>query len=817
MENFEKLGVFYLGQQYDLKERKLKDGLLLYDSKDLVTHAVIVGMTGSGKTGLGIGLIEEAVLDSVPVLAIDPKGDLGNLLLTFPQLRGEDFLPWINQDEARQAGVSAQEYANQQAALWKKGLGDWGQSGERIQRLRDAADWTIYTPGSNAGMPVSILKSFAAPGPAVIEDNDLLRERITTTATSLLTLVGIEADPVQSREHILLSTIIDQAWRQGQDLDLATMIQQVQSPPVTKVGVLDIESFYPSKERFQLVMALNSLLASPGFNAWLEGEALDIGQILYARTGRPRVAIFSIAHLGDEERMFFVSLLLNQVLGWMRTQAGTTSLRALLYMDEVFGYFPPLGNPPSKMPLLTLLKQARAFGLGVVLSTQNPVDLDYKGLSNAGTWFIGRLQTERDKARLLDGLEGAAVSAKATFSRQEMEQTIASLGKRVFLMNNVHESVPEVFQTRWAMSYLPGPLTRDQIKQLIDPLKAGIDRAEAAPARREPAAVAKVQAMGMAAPTGMPPALPPDVPRFYIPTRGRAPRGSSLTYVPKIAGAAQVRFADPKTRVQVARAGMWLAPITDEAIPVDWERAEVVDLTVSDLEKNPEPDARYSDLPTVASQARSYTTWTRDLAGWLYASQALELLKSPSLGDVSKPGEPERDFRIRLGQKAREWRDKEADKLRAKYSTKLTTLRERIRRAEQAVEREKAQAKQAHLSTALSVGSSLLGAFAGRRTVSKTALRRASSAARGASRSMSQQGDVGRAEDTVEALEQQLKDLEAEFEAEKEEVAARIDPLKQELETVAIKPKKADITVELVALVWTPYWQNERGAATPAW
>ena len=816
MENYEKLGVFYLGRQYDLKERKLEDGLLLYDSKDLVTHAVIVGMTGSGKTGLGIDLIEEAVLDGVPVLAIDPKGDLGNLLLTFPQLRGEDFLPWINPDEARQAGVSAQEYANQQAALWEKGLADWGQSGERIQRLRDAADWAIYTPGSSAGMPVSILKSFAAPGSAVMEDNDLLRERITTTATSLLTLVGIEADPVQSREHILLSTIMDQAWRQGQDLDLATMIQQVQSPPVTKVGVLDIESFYPAKERFELVMALNSLLASPGFSAWLEGEALDIGQILYTRSGKPRVAIFSIAHLGDAERMFFVSLLLNQVLGWMRAQAGTTSLRALMYMDEVFGYFPPLANPPSKLPLLTLLKQARAFGLGVVLSTQNPVDLDYKGLSNAGTWFIGRLQTERDKGRLLDGLEGAAVSAKATFSRQEIEQTISSLGKRVFLMNDVHESAPDVFQTRWAMSYLPGPLTRDQIKLLMDPHKAAVDRSGATPTQRATATAAKVQGAAVAAPTGMAPALPPDVPRFFMPTRGRAPRGSSLTYVPKIVGAAQVRFADVKTRVQVARAGVWLTPITDEAIPVDWERAEAVDVTVSDLEKSPERDSRYGDLPTVASQAKSYTTWTRDLAGWLYASQALELLKSPSLGDVSKPGEAERDFRIRLGQKARERRDEEADKLRDKYATKLTTLRERIRRAEQAVEREKSQAKQAHLSTALTMGSTLLGAFTGRK-ISKTALRKATSAARGAGRSMEQQGDVGRAEDTVEALEEQLKDLEAEFEAEKEELAARIDPLTEELETVAIKPKKADITVELVALAWTPYWQDEQGMATLAW
>ena len=351
MEHFEKLGVFYLGRLYDLRAKKLEPDLLLYDSKDLVTHAVIVGMTGSGKTGLGVDLLEEAAIDGVPSIVIDPKGDLGNLLLTFPQLRGQDFLPWINQDDARQAGVTPEEYADKQAAVWQKGLEDWGQTGERIQRLRAAADWVIYTPGSSAGLPVSIMKSFAAPSQAVLEDYDLLHERITTTVTSLLTLVGIEADPVQSREHILLSTIMDQMWRQGQDMDLAALIQQVQSPPVTKIGVLDLESFYPAKDRFALVMALNNLIASPGFANWLQGEALDIGQMLYTPAGKPRVAVFSIAHLGDAERMFFVSLLLNQVLSWMRSQPGTTSLRALVYMDEVFGFFPPVANPPSKLPL----------------------------------------------------------------------------------------------------------------------------------------------------------------------------------------------------------------------------------------------------------------------------------------------------------------------------------------------------------------------------------------------------------------------------------------------------------------------------------
>ncbi len=401
-----------------------------------------------------------------------PRETFANLLLTFPQLRGEDFAPWINEEDARKKGLAPADYAAQQAASWQKGLGEWGQSGERIQKLRDAADFAIYTPGSTAGLPVSILKSFAAPPPEMLDDVELLRERIGTTVTSLLGLIGLQADPIQSREHILLSSILDSAWRAGRDLDLAALIHHIQAPPMAKVGVLDVESFFPSKERFTLAMQLNNLLAAPGFAAWMDGEPLDVGHMLYGSSGKPRIAIFSIAHLNDAERMFFVSLLLNQTLGWVRSQSGTTSLRAILYMDEIFGYFPPVANPPSKAPLLTLLKQARAFGLGVVLATQNPVDLDYKGLANTGTWFIGRLQTERDKARVIEGLEGAAASSGKKFDRQLMEQTLAGLGNRVFLMNNVHEDAPEVFQTRWTLSYLRGPLTRTQIKQLMGPLRS---------------------------------------------------------------------------------------------------------------------------------------------------------------------------------------------------------------------------------------------------------------------------------------------------------------------------------------------------------
>ncbi len=732
MENFEKLGAFYLGRVFDLKENKPTEELLLYDLKDLVTHAFCVGMTGSGKTGLCISLIEEAAIDGVPAILIDPKGDLANMLLTFPGLSGQEFLPWINLDDARQKGLSPEEYANKQADLWKNGLASWGQDGARIQRLRDAADVLVYTPGSNAGFPISILKSFAAPPPAIMEDEDLLRERISTTVMSLLGLVGIKADPVQSREHILLSTILDNSWRQGVDLDLAAIIQQVQNPPITKIGVLDLESFYTSKERFVLVLALNNLLASPGFNAWLQGTPLDIDQILYTSSGKPRIAIFSISHLSDPERMFFVSLLMNQVLGWMRGQSGTTSLRAIVYMDEIFGFLPPVENPPSKMPMLTLLKQARAFGVGLVLATQNPVDLDYKALSNAGTWFIGRLQTERDKARLMDGLDSAVASSGEQLDRSQIERLISGLGSRVFLMNNIHEDAPVVFQTRWALSYLRGPLTRDQIKILMDPLKAsgGVGMGTGSRSTASSSMVAASSAW-----SGKPAALPPDISSFYLPVRGNASPGSKLLYKPMVLGAAKIGFSDQKAKVDLMESKVYITPITDNAIPVTWDTAQEISVPATDLEKSAQMNASYAELPSAASQGKNYPLWNRDFSNWLYGSLKLELFSIPSLKEVSRPGETETEFRIRLQQIAREQRDDLVEALRKKYTSKIAVLQERLRRAQQMVDKQAEQAKQAKFQTAISVGSTLLGAFTGRK-VSRTTIGRASTAMRGFSRAI---------------------------------------------------------------------------------
>jgi hypothetical protein len=852
MQAYEKLGVFYLGRYHDLAAHKTLPELLLYDANDLLTHALCVGMTGSGKTGLCFDIIEEAAIDGIPAILIDPKGDLTNLLLTFPDLRPADFEPWVSSDEARQRGLTLADFAAQQAELWRKGLANWDQDGERIRRLRAAAEFVIYTPGSNAGVPVSILNSFAAPPQTILSDSELLRERLSSTVSGLLALLGIDADPTRSREAIFLANLLQRAWQEQRDLDLGALIQQIQNPTVQRIGVMDVETFYPAKDRFSLATAINGLLASPGFGAWLEGEPLDIQRVLYGAKGLPRVAIFSIAHLTDAERMFFVTLLLNQVLAWMRSQPGTTSLRALLYMDEIFGYFPPVANPPSKLPLLTLLKQGRAFGLGAVLATQNPVDLDYKGLANIGTWFLGRLQTERDKQRVLEGLEGAAASQMGGFDRAAMEQTLAALGRRVFLLHNVHEDAASVFESRWAMSYLRGPMTRDQIKMLMDMRRAGGAAAprpssapgaaraahvssalRPAPGESESDAPSAVSIPGLASVTATEPpsesvpalttesrlentqpTLAPVIPQFFIPVRSGSAGG--LVYQPMLLGAASVRFADPKARVDVTQTIVLMTPINDAPVPVDWTKAQDAPLDPNDLERNPASGNEFAPLPSAAAQARNYETWHRDFVNAVYGSRKLTLLRSTTYNQVSRVDESEAEFRVRLSQGSREQRDVALAKLRAKYAPKTAALQERLRRAEQAVQREAGQARSATISTALSLGSTLLGAFLGRKVMTAANISKAATGLRGVGRSLEQVQDITRAGESVDAVKQQIAALDAEFQAEAASIDASGQPASQTFQTVELRPNKSNITVKIVALAWAPYRRDPVGELTPA-
>ncbi len=782
--DYEQLGQFYLGKEFDHAAQQVGDELVLYDSKDLVTHGVVLGMTGSGKTGLCIALLEEAAMDNIPAIVIDPKGDISNLLLTFPKLDAESFEPWVNPDDAAKKGITIGEHAENTAAMWKKGLEAWGQPPERISQFRDKVDINIFTPGSSAGIPVSILSSLQAPAAEVLEDAELFAELIGSTVESLLSLVGVKTEGAQGQEAVLLGAIFQSEWKEGRGLDLEKLIGQIQKPGFGKVGVLDLETFYPEKARMALALKFNALLASPGFSSWLEGVPLDIAKMLHRGDGKPRISIFSIAHLGDAERMFFVSLLLNQMLGWMRTQRGTTSLRAILYMDEIFGFLPPTANPPSKRPMMAMLKQGRAFGLGCLLATQNPVDLDYKALSNIGTWFLGRLQTERDKMRVLDGLEGAASAQNAKFNRSEMEKLLSGLDNRVFLMNNVHEDGPVLFHVRWVMSYLTGPLARGQIKGLMDGRRGGFERTKAA---------GEGASNPMARPT-----------RNDI-SSGRPVVGATEVfavregdvYRPYLLREATVHFSLAKAKVEGSRKVARANPISADGI--DWEVTE--ELGAAAFAKDPEEGAGFAALPGYAMNARNYKAVEKDFANDLYREEREEIWFCPALECWSEIDESEAQFRVRLAHEAREARDAALDKVRAAAAKKLAMIEARLRTAQGQLENHKASANASKVQAGVSVLGGILGALLGRKS-GLGSLSRGSATIGKATTAYKRHQNVATAEAKVDALVKEMEELKAGLEEDLKNLAESFDPAALRLEKEVLKPTRTGIRVERVALLW---------------
>ncbi len=813
MPDINQLGSFYLGRYHDLATGETSGEPLLYRSKDLTTHAVCVGMTGSGKTGLCISLLEEAALDGIPAIIIDPKGDLGNLLLAFPKLEPADFQPWIDISEAARRQMSPDEFAASQAETWRKGLAKWDEGPERIQQYCDTVERVIYTPGSSAGIPVAVLKSFDAPPADLVADAEAFGERVASATSGLLALMGIDAEPVRSREHILLSHLLDAAWRAGNDLDLRLLIQQIQRPPFDHIGVIDLETFYPASERYKLAMSLNNLLASPSFANWLEGEPLEIERILYTPSKKPRLAIFSIAHLDDAQRMFFVTLLLNEVLAWIRTQPGTSSLRALLYMDEVFGYFPPIGNPPAKRPMLTLLKQARAYGLGCVLATQNPVDLDYKGLSNAGTWLLGRLQTERDKARVIEGLEGASAQAGAKFDRKKLEATLAGLGKRVFLMNNVHDDAPTLFESRWAMSYLCGPLTRGQIKTLMDPV-----RSQFAGAKNAGDAGSQVEsdhATDSTVPTiitanlffGQKPILPAGIREEFAAIVDRVPDGYRLEYHPALAGHGKVHFVRRSDNIDVWRECFLLQQSPDPPVEDAWKDA-VRRTTVLPLDPMPDELGRFAPIYGELTREKSYSVFARHLREHLYREETLSVLRCPLINETAKPEETAEAFRVRIGPQVVAKRLSEVDKLKKSYEKKLADADERLRKAQARLSAKRWQFF-AKIGTMLwvivdTVMAAMGKNMPGRRRSLDPTFRSVAT----------ERGHQSNAQISVESATQEIERLKEEIQEAQRVIDSKYDPETVAFETLELKPQKSDIEVDKVSLVWLP-WRVDLNGNNP--
>ena len=814
---------FYLGKTYDLEASKMGEDRISYDPDDLTTHAVITGMTGSGKTGLGVIMLEEAALRGIPAIVVDPKGDLTNLLLHFPDLLPSDFQPWVDQDAARREGVTVEAAAEKAASLWKNGLESYGLGKPDLEALRDSASFAVYTPGSDAGLPVSILASLSAP-PIPWEGNkEILREKISSTVTALLGLVGLkDIDPVRSREHILLSNIFEQAWQAGKDLDMAMLITHVQSPPFEKLGVFSLDQFYPEKDRFELAMLLNNFLAAPAFQTWLEGQPLDIGKLLYSTEGKPRHSVFYLAHLTDEERMFFITLLYSAIESWMRTQKGASGLRALVYFDEIAGYLPPVANPPSKNIILRMLKQARAFGVGLMVATQNPVDLDYKALSNAGTWVIGKLQTDQDKARLLDGLEGAAPGV----DRKAFDRMISLLDKRVFILHNVHEDVPQVFQTRWAMNYLPGPLTRAQLPALNALVGAKIGAGgEIAAAGGTTASSGKRVRGGLG--QDVPPAVAGAISEYYLPVgqgpaeamqaAGRSeafdPAALKTLYRPGLVAQARVAYLDRK--YNLSQEVVYTARIDEMKRKglVRWENQLVAPLDPDTFSDSPATGARYDTLDDLPLDDSTFVKGLEaDFVDWIYRTQTMTIRVNETLEVIAGPDVSDEEFKKRCLEAVESKKDDAIDAVKDKYEQKLDKLEAKLKKEMLELEEDKQELGHRRLEEVGKGIENALGLFSGRRKSISTSLtkRRMTSKAK---------SDLESSELDVKNVEAEMAAMEDEMKKEMEELEASWADVMDQVVEIPVSPYKKNIFTEAFGVIWLPFYafkEGESWATVPA-
>jgi len=784
---YEKMDLFYLGRELDFLTGKSTQIPFLLQSKQLNTHAALIGMTGSGKTGLGIGLLEEAAIDKIPAIVIDPKGDMGNLLLSFPELEPGDFLPWVSEDEAKRKGVSPAQRAQALARTWEDGLQSWDQDKGRIRRMRAHAEFQVYTPGNTSGTPVSILGSFDAPDKETLANNEVAANLVNAAVSSLLAITGNSADPLKSREHILLSSLLYHYWRKGIDVDLEALISGVVEPPFKKIGVLPLETFYPQTQRMELAMQLNNLLASTVYSSWLSGDSLRIEDFLYTADGKPKISIFSIAHLSEDERMFFVTLLLGKFISWMRKQQGSSRLNCMLYMDEIFGFVPPNGNPPSKKPMLLLLKQARAYGVGVVLATQNPVDLDYKGLANIGTWFVGRLQTKQDQDRVLEGIGRGESGAQ----RSTLRALMSNMKSRSFFMFSARHDEPVLFESRWVLSYLKGPMTISELSRFTkkqDPV------ADSASSIRQPKVVESEL-------SSRPPMLPGQIPQYFIPLPFPL---ESVEFHPRLVGTGKVRIFNQRRGIDIHHDISLKISCSDKDRIIDWAQAEEFGVHFNDLSEVAPENSFFHPLASELVTQKNLRPQEKALSEFLYRTIQLNLHRVRSLKMESTPSESLEAFQFRLAARLAEEKGQAEEKIINSFKTKEHRLKIRLEKAIARVEKEEVDVKARGMDTALSFGVAILGALLGRKKLSTTTATRTARGMRNAGRVMKERGDVQRAEEEVARVEEELVLLSNALQERLEQVANRFTPDKFPVEQVILTPRRADVFNINVAVVWEP-------------
>lgn len=817
---------FFLGKLFDIEKKKILDEKVIYDPSDLTTHGIVTGMTGSGKTGFCVCLLEEAALKGIPAIIVDPKGDLTNLVLHFPELLPTDFEPWIDPDATLRENKTIPQMAEETAKNWKEGLASWGLGQEQLLALKKSVNFTIFTPGSTSGHPVNILSSFEAPEIPWDENRELLREKIASTVTALLGLIGLkDVDPLRSREHILLSNLIENAWSQKKSLDLPSLILQTQKPPIERLGAFPVETFFPEKDRFELAMLLNNFLAAPSFETWLEGQPLDINAILFTEDKKPRHSIFYLAHLSDDERMFFTTLLFAAIETWMFTQRGTGSLRAIVYFDEIMGYMPPVANPPSRPILLRLLKQARAFGLGLLLATQNPVDVDYKALSNAGTWVIGRLQTDQDKQRLLDGLQ----SATGGLDRRVFDRLISGLSKRVFLLHNVHESKPVIFTTRWAMNYLAGPLTRTQIPAL-NQLAGSPVAAEGAATQlmkqsvsHPPSASAEAAVGASANVIGERPAAPSGVDEFFLPfeldpetaakqhgiTFRQGEDAQTTFYKPRYFSQAQVRFFNRKYGINLEKRFTSLVEQASGGLP-RWEEFAFREIQPESLQKSPQPNSHFSPITAWLGDRKKMEDLQKDFVNWIYRTAELEIYVHEKLDLASKPGERREDFVARCQQYVRQHPISANSQSGNSLDKRIASLKKKIESAEIKVKRDQDEVSQRNVEMGAKALDTVFGLLTKRRRslspgVTKFRL------AQGA------KADLELSKKNLDELKLELESLEQERLGGLGEGNGGVASVADNILSISITPQQRDIYLEYSGILWLPFYRQKSGDEIPAY
>lgn len=773
---YEKMGLFYLGKNSE------DDTLTLYKSNHLTTHAMIIGMTGSGKTGLGIGLIEEAGIDNIPSIIIDPKGDMGNLCLAFPKLDAKEFEPWMDSSDAANKGKTVSELASDTADMYRTGLSSFGQDASRVEKFAKI-EKTIYTPGSSAGVGVNILGSFEAPSKEILEDSDTFSSLINSTVSSLLALVSIDADPINSKEHLLLSNIFHYYYSREISLTLEDIIGYVASPPFEKIGMLSLKNFYNQNDRMKLAMALNGVISSVTFSSWIQGEPLNIQDMLYDEEGKAKIAIFSIAHLNDNERMFFVTILLNAYINWMRKQRGSSSLKAILYMDEIFGFFPPSKNPPSKEPMLLLLKQARAFGTGVILSTQNPIDLDYKGLSNIGTWFVGKLQTKQDIEKVIDPL-----LAKSKLSKEEIAKKLTTLKGRHFFMKNVHAEETVEFTTRWVLSYLKGPMTKDDIRVLMHEKKANMQESE-------PKKNIKINDENNALDYKKP-IISEAVKEYFLDTNINA----QTPFYPYMYASAKVRFYNQKRSIDIEENLEFKLELDVKQSLIDWGKAK--EEICEGFTNNPTNNASYSELPSIVTQAKSLKEFEKNLSDYLYGSKKLELFTCSALKLESNLKQSKRDFIVEVEDTLKELRDEKTEALKEKFQLKFNRLEDKLKQLEFKLQKEENDVSSKTTDTIIDIGLAVIGAFFGSKTISAGTMRSGASAFKKGKGVFKERDDVQNVESLLQDTQDDMQELHVELKEEIERIENELNIKNYEILPVFITPRRSDIIIKDIALLW---------------